>query len=117
LQTSTRGTSAQKWRKPNEPAQNDFKIAREAHPDTSEAATMKKQLILFAVALLLLSGCKVDLDTHAVDRFRIIEAGGMVLRLNIETGEVARITDAGIVQLSDAPPGTLPPGWFVKQNN
>lgn len=107
---------------------------------------MKKLSPLLIVVPFLLSGCKLDLDTHSVDRYRLFETkDGLVLRLNSETGELARVTASGITQLSDAPksvppdikallekygtkptpelkPGEsttegLPPGWSVKRDN
>jgi len=40
----------------------------------------------------------------------------MVLRLNTETGEVAKVTDVGVAPLAEIP-ATLPPGRSLKQNN
>ncbi|CAN7791034.1 hypothetical protein LJR034_009113 [Caballeronia sp. LjRoot34] len=77
---------------------------------------MKTLLPILLTVTLGLSGCKLDLDTHSVDRYRLVEAGGMVLRLNTETGEVAKITEAGVAPLAEIPT-TLPPGWTVKQTN
>jgi hypothetical protein len=106
---------------------------------------MKTLLPIFLTVTLGLSGCKLDLDTHSVDRFRLFASGDLILRLNTETGEVARVTEAGITPLSNAPdavspdvkalvdkytskpaselqPGEsttkgLPPGWSVKRDN
>ncbi|MGA9919182.1 hypothetical protein [Paraburkholderia sp.] len=106
---------------------------------------MKTLYPLLITAPLLLGGCKLDLDTHSVDRYRLFASDGLILRLNTETGEIARITATGITPLSDAPdsmrpdikapvdkyttkpaselkPGEsttqgLPPGWSVKRDN
>lgn len=105
---------------------------------------MKSLYPLLITAPFLLGGCKLDLDTHSVDRYRLFASDGLILRLNTETGEIARVTATGITPLSDAPdsvppdikalvdkyttkpaselkPGEsttqgLPPGWSVKRD-
>lgn len=105
---------------------------------------MKKLSPLLITVPLLLCGCKLDLDTHSVDRYRLFETkDGLVLRINTETGELARVTASGVTQLSGAqdsvPPDIkailekyrtkptelkpgewttegLPPGWSVKRD-
>ncbi|MBR7995765.1 hypothetical protein KDX08_25285 [Burkholderia cenocepacia] len=75
---------------------------------------MLKQSALTITAVLLLGGCKFDLDTHAADRYQLLASNGVTLRLNTETGEVAKVTDAGITKLTEIP-ASLPPGWSVKE--
>ncbi|MDW3688367.1 hypothetical protein RA280_42900 [Cupriavidus sp. CV2] len=69
---------------------------------------MKTLYSLLITAPLLLGGCKLDLDTHSVDRFRLFASDGLILRLNTETGEIARVTATGITPLSDVS-DSMPP--------
>lgn len=69
---------------------------------------MKTLYPLLIAAPLLLGGCKLDLDTHSVDRYRLFASDGLILRLNTETGEIARVAATGITPLSDAP-DSMPP--------
>ncbi|CBJ39327.1 protein of unknown function [Ralstonia solanacearum CMR15] len=106
---------------------------------------MKTLSPLLITVPFLLCGCKLDLDTHSVDRYRLFESkDGLVLRLDSETGEVAQVTANGMKKLGNAPdltpedkaliekytkkpvqdlkPGEsttkgLPPGWSVKRDN
>ena len=57
-------------------------------------------VFLFAIAFLTVGGCKAEWQTAPPERFRlVVTQGGRALRLDTHSGEIALITDKGLIVL------------------
>ena len=58
-------------------------------------------VILIAIVLFTLGGCKLPQDNKTAERFRlVVTQDGRTLRLDTQSGEVALVTDKGLTMLS-----------------